>query len=504
MNKQYNMFEQINRLLNNDYDFKQDYKNKFEYVKSAHSIFKNIDYTKIKKDDLFTYTEIIDSILFKVIEVNNPDLMNDLLVVFINILEHFNENDYYRYSLEVLESINKHYGNLQFKQFVQQHSPIIIFHIENSKNYFFVKKNFHLFRHFCKAIKDIYKVAEMEVEQIEYMIGLTYHLEGIDQQGRPQKSSLVKANFLEQAEEHYKNKCQNIELAKDLRPLIKTCYGLVVENELHEFETQMPYTTLMKVEMYHYSRIYLNELNENQILQQLSVDKYLLPKYHSIAKSAKKIYSKSIFRHLFPTSPINNKRKLGTFNSSSEHDSYDILELYDINIKLIWSMRLMPIFNSLVHYHKVTPTSIMKHISNWSLVDKDRLPIIGRGIKNFFDEDYISSINTLVPQIEHQLRYMFELIGFSTTNTPNGKAQEEQTFSSFLSDKFVIQQLGVDIVKYFEILFTSKTGFNIRNNVAHGFFNTDNYSREMNIIVIYSLIILTRHNIKKIDSTEDI
>jgi len=387
---------------------------------------------------------------------------------------------------------------LNFKTIIQNNSSLIIFEIEKSKNRYFKDKNYHIYRHFCEEIIKIYKISDIDTEHIEYAIGLTYHLEAINQQNREVKSSLVKASFLEQAEKHYKNKCQNIELAKDLRPIIKSCYGFVVENELQEFKTEMPLTSLMQVQLYHYKRIYLKDLKQDLILKQLSVDNILLPNYNEVVKSAKEAYRGSILRHIGSTSPISETRKLGTFNSDSENDEYDIFQHYNLMLQLTWDMRLFPIFLGMVNNYRLTSTSIMNHISKWSLLKSTRKTIIARGIDRFFQNDYISSINILVPQIEYQLRYMFELMGYSTTNTLDGRSQEEQTFSSFLKDKFVIETLGIDVVKYFEIMFVSKIGFNIRNSVAHGFYGENNFSKELNIIVIYSLIILTKFNLKKV------
>ena len=414
------------------------------------------------------------------------------------MLEYLNLQNYHRYSLKIIESINKHYGNVNFKTIVKNNSPLIIFEIEKSKNRYFKENNYHMYRYFCEEIIKIYKISNIEIEQIEYEIGLTYHLEAINQQNREVKSSLVKASFLEQAEKHYKNKCQNIELSKDLRPIIKSCYGFVVENELQEFKTEIPLTTLMQVQLYHYKRIYLKDLKQDLILQQLSVDNSLLPNYNELVKNTREVYNKSILRHICLTSPISETRKLGTFNSDSENDEYDIFQNYNLTIKLNWDMRLFPIFIGMINNHRLTSTSIMNHISKWSLLNNTRKSIIAKGIDRFFQNDFVSSINILVPQIEYQMRYMFELIGFSTTNTLNGKSQEEQTFSSFLKEKFVIKTLGIDVVKYFEIMFVSKIGFNIRNSVAHGFYNETNFSKELNIIVIYSLILLTKFNLKKV------
>lgn len=498
MNKDF-IIDTLNKLLSERYDFKENYTNKYLYICDLVKKLKEMDYKTIEKDDLYDFTKIINLSLFKVIEINQPKLMKEVIEYTITILEHFNVNNYERYTLEIIESINKYYGNLAFKSLVQEYSSMIIFEFEKSKSKYFKNRNYHLYRIFCEEMINLYKLSNMETEHLKYEIGLSFHLEAINQQGRAIKSNHVKAHFLEEAEKYYKNKCQNIELAKDLRPIIKSCYGFVVREELQEFKTELPISTRMQTELYHYKRVYLHKLTENSIIKQLSVDKSLLPNYDDIVVSAKEIYAQSIFGQLCPTTPINEKRKLATYNGGDEKLDYEILQHYNLNLNLICDLRLIPIFLGMINNYRLNSTLIMKHISKWTLLDKSRTAIIAKGIDCFFKDDYISSINVLVPQIEHQLRYMFELIGFSTTNTADGKSQEEQTFSSFLKEKFVMDKLGKDIVKYFEIMFVSKIGHNIRNNVAHGFYDSDSFTKGLNIIVIYSLILLTRFNIKTSD-----
>jgi len=488
---------EIKKLLDSNYNFKVDYENKFLFIKSIRDKFNSINYSEIEENNLFDYTEIIDIILNKVIQINNKEFSIDILDTLIQLLHYFNLNNYHRHSLKIIKSINKHYGNQNFKTIVKKNSSLIIFEIEKSKNRYFKDKKYHIYRNFCEEIIKIYKISDIDTEHIEYEIGLTYHLEAINQQDRDIKSNSVKANFLERAEKHYKNKCQNIELSKDLRPLIKSCYGFSVEDEIEEFKTEMPLTTLMQVELYHYKRIYLKDLDESLILKNISVDNELLPNYNEIVISTKKIHNKSFMLNIFATSIVNEKRKLGTYTTSRGKSEYHIEQQYNLNLQIIWTMYLFPIFIGMVNNYRLTSTSIMNHISKWSLLNSTRKTIIARGIDRFFQNDYISSINILVPQIEYHIRYMFELIGFSTTNTLDGKSQEEQTFSSFLKEKYVIEALGIDVVKYFEIMFVSKMGFNVRNSIAHGFYDTSHFSKELNIIVIYSLILLTKFKITK-------
>lgn len=492
---------EIQSFLAPTYDFKQHFTNKFEFTKALLNKVQKLSYSNINKQNLFDYTKILDQVLTKVVEINKEDLLKEFLIFLIKSLSHFsNAEEYNGYSRQIIKSLNLHYSNTRFKSLIQENAPIIIFELEKSKNSFFKNHNYHIFRIFCEEITTLYKIVNIDTEQLQYQIGLSYHLEAINQQDRENKSMQVKASFLEMAEKHYKDKCQNIELSKDLRPLIKACYGFIFENELSEFTVNAPKTSMLQIELYHYKRTYLNDLNQELLLKHMSMDTFLLPHYDSIVKNATNIFQKSTIRKLATTSPMNEKRKLDTFSNETENLNYQIIEFYNLTLQMEWSMRLFPVFIGMMEKHKLTQSSIMHHISQWELIDQTRLTIISKAVDRFFQNDYISSIHILVPQIEHHIRYMFESIGYSTTNTPHGKSQEEQTLSAFLKDDYVAKQLGIDVTKYFEILFTTKTGLNIRNNIAHGFLGSKDFHLGFNIIVIYSLILLTRFRLKKMEN----
>lgn len=490
---------EIQSLLASTYDFKQHFANKFEFTKALIDRVQKLNYSNINKQNLFDYTNVLDNVLTKVVEINKEDLLKEFLIFLIKSLSHFsNEEEYNGYSLQIIKSLNLHYSNIRFKSLIQENAPIIIFELEKSKNNFFKNHKYHIFRIFCEEITTLYKIVNIDTEQLQYQIGLSYHLEAINQQDRENKSIQVKTSFLEMAEKHYKDKCQNIELSKDIRPLIKTCYGFIFENELSEFTVNIPNTSILQIELYHYKRMYMNDLEQELLLKHMSVDTFLLPHYDCIEKDAKEIYERSIIGKLgIALAPMNEKRKLDSLNNETEHLNYQIIDFYNLNLQMKWNMRLFPIFIGMMEKYRLTQSSIMHHISQWELIDQTRLPMISKAIDRFFQNDYISSIHILVPQIEHQIRYMFEMIGYSTTNTPKGKSQEEQTLSAFLREEFVIKKLGIDVTKYFEILFTAKIGLNIRNNIAHGFLESKNFNLGFNIIVIYSLILLTRFRPQK-------
>lgn len=493
-------FGQLSNELDENYDFKNQFSNKFEYINFLVEQLQNFDYKNLSNDDFIWFMKIIDKILTKIIEVNNDELVEIFLSYLVELSIFLNDNNLERWNLELLKSINIFNPKKDYPAILKQYFSLLTYEFIKSKNRYFTPEAsyLHLYRMFSEELILWYKIVDIQSTSLVYSIGLTFHLDGIYQHGRVEKRSSLKAGFLEDAEKYYKDRCNNIELSKDLRSIIKACYGLVIQNnELSPIKIEQPYSAIQQIEKYQYKKLYFETLKNDDVIKYMSMDKELVPDYKSVLTSVNEIAKEAVFSRSLAVTTINEKRKLGTFVTDREHIEFDTAQYYLMLLDSIWRTRLFPIFDQLIHARKLTQGTLLKHLNQWSLVDKSRMSIYSRAIERFLDNDYISSVSILVPQIEHQLRYMFEVIGYSTTNTPKGKSQEEQTFGTFLADPFVIEQLGIDTVKFFEILFASKVGFNIRNNLAHGLYATEDFGRGLNIIVIYSLILLTKFEPKK-------
>lgn len=65
-----------------------------------------------------------------------------------------------------------------------------------------------------------------------------------------------------------------------------------------------------------------------------------------------------------------------------------------------------------------------------------------------------------------------------------------KTFDHLLKDNIVIDVLGEDLSYYVRILFTDSKGWNLRNNVAHGFINPDELNSFTNERLIHAFLVL--------------
>jgi hypothetical protein len=94
--------------------------------------------------------------------------------------------------------------------------------------------------------------------------------------------------------------------------------------------------------------------------------------------------------------------------------------------------------------------------------------IVAQGIRRFLDNDLLSSVHLLVPQIEGAIRGLLEKAGVSTIRPlKHGGGFSLQLLDDMLRDTTTRTILGEDLALYLRVLLTDPRGWNIRNRLCH-------------------------------------
>lgn len=133
--------------------------------------------------------------------------------------------------------------------------------------------------------------------------------------------------------------------------------------------------------------------------------------------------------------------------------------------------------------------SIMDFISKSPIINSERLPIIEKGVKAYFDQDYLVAIHLLIPQIEEAMRNLIEISGGNVLRPKNGGYQL-RTFDDLLRDEIIEASLGEDLAIYFRILFTDQRGWNLRNEVCHGIASPNKFDTQTADRLLHGLLTL--------------
>lgn len=147
------------------------------------------------------------------------------------------------------------------------------------------------------------------------------------------------------------------------------------------------------------------------------------------------------------------------------------------------------VFREAVKRNILTTSNLMAFLSQSCIIAEDRVAIIEKGIDEFFNKNYVVSIHLLIPQFEDAIRNLIEINGGNIFVYKNG-AFHLKTFDHLLTDPIVKEVLGEDMSYYYRILFTDSRGWNLRNNIAHGFIDPAELDEQTNERLIHALIVL--------------
>jgi hypothetical protein len=110
--------------------------------------------------------------------------------------------------------------------------------------------------------------------------------------------------------------------------------------------------------------------------------------------------------------------------------------------------------------------------------------------------NYILAIDSLTIKFEGALRDFGKKIGIVPTVSGKKNVLREKYIEEILSDEALKKYFNENEIFFFNYLFVSKDGFNLRNNIAHAFFKFNNYSYELMHLVMLAFLRLSKYDLK--------
>jgi hypothetical protein len=124
---------------------------------------------------------------------------------------------------------------------------------------------------------------------------------------------------------------------------------------------------------------------------------------------------------------------------------------------------------------------------------EDRLLLITRGIEAHMRGDYVQSIHVLVPQIERALVGLVFMLGGAATKphrTGRGVVQSK-SLNDALADEATRNVLGPDLTMYLSATLSHPKGHNIRNEVCHGLWGPEAFTKQASERVLHAMTALS-------------
>jgi hypothetical protein len=120
---------------------------------------------------------------------------------------------------------------------------------------------------------------------------------------------------------------------------------------------------------------------------------------------------------------------------------------------------------SLEHY--VAMDDLAPILVNNPLIPEYREYLFAKGIIAGLQNDFVTAIHILVPQLENSFRYILEQNGIPTSRIEDG-IEQEYDLNKLLYMDFFREVFGEDLIFTLQYLLVAKEGANIRNRMAHG------------------------------------
>jgi len=359
--------------------------------------------------------------------------------------------------------------------------------LESGRSYYWdVAKNHSLHRECCTELFEWAKLLKQDesiARKLLLEIGASYEEEAEHQQGRKQKADLVRVHYLEMALHHYINIGETSRFA-ELKRRIRECYKRAEQNEFGAVSAAFPQEQLEEM-----IKPYL-DMNKEELLNFLAVSPDLLPDIGVIRRQAELPEARFPLLESVGKSIISAGKKV--FQTVDDVDSLkaNIDLMYMISAQMRW-FALERIFDFLIKERGLVAQDLIESIYNFPLIDTKNAILIEVGINRCFEDDYVSSLHILVPQVEASVRGIFQNAGLATTVIRHGMVQFEETFNEFLRRPEVIRALGERFHKYLQMIFVEQTGLNLRNEIAHGIVGPEKCNRVLAYVVLHCLLLLT-------------
>ncbi len=143
---------------------------------------------------------------------------------------------------------------------------------------------------------------------------------------------------------------------------------------------------------------------------------------------------------------------------------------------------------------KFRPTAedLIKYLYRSPVFEEDKKAIIEKGIKFYLENDFISGIHLLIPQIEDAFRNLIEKAGGAIYKPGRNGGMNLKIFDEILREPIVSSVFDENVSFYLRILFTDPRGWNLRNLVCHGSISPQQITNDIADRVFHAILLLAQ------------
>lgn len=206
-----------------------------------------------------------------------------------------------------------------------------------------------------------------------------------------------------------------------------------------------------------------------------------------VQEAAEEMLKESIVQSLFAgTQMSRDGRVIGKTPASSGSTSGEALwaemvRQHGRELRFLVHGCIWPALEILRLEHRVTEEAFVTLAANSPIVPPGRVDLFGKALFAGFNNDFVTALHVLVPQIENLVRWHLKSRGIKTTNLDTNGIENENGLSTLAELPEMEQVFGEDFTFEVRALFCDPFGPNLRNEVAHGLLTSDSSQSEYSI-----------------------
>ena len=168
--------------------------------------------------------------------------------------------------------------------------------------------------------------------------------------------------------------------------------------------------------------------------------------------------SKAVLPDVFGS---NNKIREDALLANMEMDSY-------INMDIDSKIRVANVKNQIQFKYDITEHDVQKIVEDSIFVPVERRIADKKGLFAGFNNDFLTALSILMPQVDNSIRNFAEMCGEVVYNVKEDGSEELKSMNAVLDLPKVKECFDEDLLFSLNTIFCSKYGLNMRNEVAHG------------------------------------
>lgn len=156
------------------------------------------------------------------------------------------------------------------------------------------------------------------------------------------------------------------------------------------------------------------------------------------------------------------------------------------------SLFLVPALRRIREKHALDATTTLAVLEESPVFDTTRHGVLKEGLEAYLENDHVKAIHVLIPQVEHTLRRLLDLVGVPTVRAGRNGTMRVKTLNEILREPAIHAVLGEDIQLYLLTLLADQRGQNIRNLVCHGLATPAQMNQQVADRIFHVLLTLAR------------